>query len=63
MFLQTESEGVVLSLLRHMQRALFLMNDARYYICIQPVTSRRAGYEICCSKIAEAYSDVLKGFK
>ena len=39
------------------------MNEARFYICVQPVISRRAGYEMFCGKIAKAYSDVWKGFK
>lgn len=42
---------------------LFLMSEARLYNCVQPVISKRVGYEMFPGKIAKAYSAVWKGFK
>lgn len=39
------------------------MNEARIYICVQPVINQRVGYEIFPGKITKAYSDVWEGFK
>lgn len=39
------------------------MNEARLHICVQPIISQRAGYEIFPGKIAKAYSDVWEGFE
>lgn len=47
-----------------MQRpCLFLMNEARLYVCVQLVISKRVAHEMFPGKIAKAYSDVWKGFK
>lgn len=50
-----EGGETVWSLLRCMQKILYVFNEWRQVLhCIQPVVSRRDGYEMFCGKIAKA---------